>query len=205
MKQLQDTRFEQDHNNAASILFHAAMIWYTGHGYKGTGDWSFRNGRIKFKTIFKLYMDCFHGKLLYIITDTCYSGQWVLRLAEKLDSLSIPPCGHHARDHDIRIKIFASCGPDETAGDLKFMKHQVTNREVDGRTTFLVHKKVLRTEENEFTPETSQTSCYLDSTEIACFRHPTVPCNRGRMSIRQNWKWGDLRHMKSISGERHLV
>lgn len=182
------------------ILFiHAALIWYTGHGYQGTGNWCFRDGRIKFKEIFKLYMDHFRDKLLYIVTDCCYSGQWVLELAKKLDKLSVAPCGHHARHHGIRIKIFTSCGPYETARDLTFMKHHVTNREIDGRTTFLVNKKI------RFTDGTSQTTCYLDSTEVACFRPPTLPCNIHGISIRHDWNWDKQRHMKSVSGERNLV
>ena len=96
------------------------MLWYTGHGVEDTGNWVFSNGTVSFSEIYDLYKKYFHGKLLYIVADCCYSGQWVQRLAEYLTSQGIGACGHRARQRGILIKLFAACLPHETARDGAF-------------------------------------------------------------------------------------
>ena len=50
------------------------MLYYTGHGEKGTGNWCFEDGKISIKTIFDM---CPKGvKYPMIFSDTCYSGHW---------------------------------------------------------------------------------------------------------------------------------
>ena len=102
------------------ILF-VVLIWYTGHGEKETGNWVFEDGCLKFKDIYCLYKKYFKGRYLYIVTDCCYSGAWVVECARLLDEDDIK-CGHGARRKQVYIKVFAACLPDESAHDKFYTK-----------------------------------------------------------------------------------
>ena len=93
----------------------SAVIWYTGHGEKGTGNWVFKDGIIMFRDIFRLYLDHFKGKALTVVCDCCYSGKWVRDCAEILDETGLPSCGHHLRENGILLKVFCACRADELA------------------------------------------------------------------------------------------
>ena len=97
-------------------------MYYTGHGEVETGNWCFKDGTICLHEILALYSTCFHGKLLYIFTDCCYSGHWVVELAKYLDNLGIGACGHQAREQGLLFKIVASCEPDQKAADAFFFQ-----------------------------------------------------------------------------------
>ena len=50
------------------------MLYYTGHGEIGTGNWCFADGKISINEILKqLPEDCFYPM---IFSDACYSGHW---------------------------------------------------------------------------------------------------------------------------------
>ena len=50
------------------------MLYYTGHGEIGTGNWCFANGTISIEEISNLVpVDCFYPM---IFSDACYSGHW---------------------------------------------------------------------------------------------------------------------------------
>ena len=99
------------------------LIWYTGHGEKATGNWVFEDGCIKFEDVYKLYKTNFKGHYLYIVTDCCYSGSWVVECARLLDRDGIS-CGHAAKRERIFIKVFASCLPKELASDKSYVECQ---------------------------------------------------------------------------------
>ena len=92
------------------------LIWYTGHGEKRTGNWVFEDGCLKFEDIYQLYKKYFKGHYLYIVTDCCYSGAWVVECAKLLDKDGIN-CSHTAKRQRTYIKVFASCLPEESATD----------------------------------------------------------------------------------------
>ena len=71
-----------------------------------------KDGCLKFENIYNLYMRCFKGRYLYIVTDCCYSGAWVEECAKLLDRDDIK-CGHDSKREKIYIKVFASCLPNE--------------------------------------------------------------------------------------------
>ena len=50
------------------------MLYYTGHGETGTGNWCFSDGTISIQEIF----DMVPGGCYYplIFSDACYSGHW---------------------------------------------------------------------------------------------------------------------------------
>ena len=82
-------------------FFLAALIWYMGHGQKNTGNWCFKDGEITLDEIIKLYTTYFSGKLLYLISDCCYSGQWVRRMADIMDHWKVETCGHQAKRRNV--------------------------------------------------------------------------------------------------------
>ena len=50
------------------------MIYYTGHGEIGTGNWCFADGKITIQEILNLVPGgCFYPM---IFSDACYSGHW---------------------------------------------------------------------------------------------------------------------------------
>ena len=57
------------------------MLYYTGYGEQGTGNWCFEDGKISIKTI----LDILPERTLppMIISDTCYSGHWANFCLEK--------------------------------------------------------------------------------------------------------------------------
>ena len=108
-----------DNINIMAILltkFFVVLIWYTGHGEKGTGNWIFKDGSVKFEDIYSLYKNFFKGRYLYIVTDCCYSGCWVEDCAKLLDEDGIK-CGHSAKYQGVYIKVFAACLLNEPAYD----------------------------------------------------------------------------------------
>ena len=99
------------------------LIWYTGHGERGTGNWVLKNGYVKFEDIYDLYKRYFKGRYLYIVTDCCYSGSWVVECARLLDRDGIK-CGHTAELQKVFIKVFAACLPSERACDTMYTKYK---------------------------------------------------------------------------------
>ena len=156
------------------------LIWYTGHGEKTTGNWVFEDGCIKFEDIYKLYKLNFKGHYLYIVTDCCYSGSWVVECARLLDRDGIS-CGHAAKRERIFIKVFASCLPKELASDKFYVECQgarLHTRSDDHRKTiiFAQHRKLQMKYPSEIDGEhsssrvVSQTTLGVDFTQSKdCF------------------------------------
>ena len=99
------------------------LIWYTGHGGTGTGNWVLKDGHLKFEDIYNLYVKYFKGRCLYIVTDCCYSGAWVVECARLLDRDGIK-CDHAAELQKVFIKVFAACLPNEPANDMMYSKYK---------------------------------------------------------------------------------
>lgn len=50
------------------------VLYYTGHGENGTGNWCFADGKISIEEILNMLPEeCLHPMIL---SDTCYSGHW---------------------------------------------------------------------------------------------------------------------------------
>ena len=164
--------------------FFPAIIWYMGHSEEGTGDWCFKDGTISFQEIFDLYMTHSPGRLLYIISDCCYSGNWVHRCTETLDDkLGIPPCGHKARERGVLIKVLASSKNNEKAAEPFF---STDGMRVDNDEHIILFKQ------NE--PTEDQTIMRADFTKLVCCRDPGSSCPAD--DAFKNWKWDD-----AVSGE----
>ena len=138
------------------------LIWYTGHGEEDTGNWVFEDGCLKFKDIYNLYLGYFKGRYLYIVTDCCYSGAWVVECARLLDRDGIK-CGHAARYQQIFIKVFAVCLPNEEAWDKFYTECTGVRLHPTGDHTSIVfaeHRRLMYSSE-----ECSQTTLGVDFTQ----------------------------------------
>ena len=151
------------------------MLIYLGHSEVGTGNWCFKDGTISFQEIFDLYRRCSPGKALSIISDCCYSGNWVRECAKTLDRLGIPPCGHRAREQSVLVKVFASCQPDQKATEPCYSVEGVTVSD-DGTQITTGHQL------------TQQRSAWLITSCLVCCRTPDSPCLRNTFQL---LKWED--------------
>ena len=164
--------------------FLPATIWYMGHSEEGTGDWCFKDGTISFQEIFDLYMTHFQGRLLHIISDCCYSGNWVHRCTETLDNkLGIPPCGHKARERGVLIKLYTACQGNQKASEPCL---STDGTYVDANRDTLWFRCANLTEH--------QTTMIADFTKLVCCKDPGSPCPAE--DAFKNWKWDD-----AVSGE----
>ena len=174
------------------VLWFPALIYYTGHGQEGTGNWCFKDGFITFEEIFDLYKRHFRGKLLYLLCDCCYSGQWIQRCGEALDSMSIGACGHQARKHDILIKISTACLPSETAWDTHYSSQGVTLRS-DGRLIFYTGKDIGKDIKKDIgTIHYKQTTLFMDFTKARCYSKTEDSCRLPSIPLITRWSWKEL-------------
>ena len=111
--------------------FYVAILYYTGHGEKDTGNWCFKDGVISFNDIFDLYINHFKGKPLSIVSDCSYSGNWISECCKRLDEMNVPSCGHHTREQGLLFQIFTSCQPNEEATALCYVNEAVLYSEAD--------------------------------------------------------------------------
>eukprot|EP01084_Bolivina_argentea_P267210 453538_1 len=59
---------------------HQVKIFYSGHGYKNTGDWVVSGGKISWNFIRnQIYK---HGGNTELFLDSCYSGNWAINLKQ---------------------------------------------------------------------------------------------------------------------------
>ena len=75
------------------------VVYYTGHGEIGTGNWCFANGTLSLHEIEDLLEGCSYP---LIISDSCYSGHWanlcINRTLPKTNCLAACPKYSAARD-----------------------------------------------------------------------------------------------------------
>ena len=160
------------------MIFNTALvgIWYTGDGEEDTGNWCFEDGVITFQDIFWLYMENCRGKVLSIISDCNYSGQWVNECAKALDEMNIPSCGHHTREEGMLITIFTSCRSTEKATALAYLEESVYYGEGNKGVIHRFNKQL----------SSGQKSLFIDFRDIRCSRLPTESCEIDSTST-----WGD--------------
>ena len=104
------------------VFPHTVFIFYTGDSEVGTGNWCFKDGVITFRDIYDIYIQCFKGKRLPIISDCSYSGSWVKESAKIYDEQGILSCGHHSRERGILMNVLASCKAYQQATILTYVK-----------------------------------------------------------------------------------
>ncbi len=163
-----------------------ALIWYTGHGERMKGNWCFKDGVVTFDQIFHLYQQHFRGKVLTLVCDCCYAGQWVCSFVEKLDALGIGACGHKAMEAGYLIKVFASCLPSQTAYDTFYTTKSVR---VDPTNSLMMfYTSTLQVNQTQ----SPQTPNGIDGTTTRCFGEPEEPCTFDSIPDIVKWTWKDL-------------
>ena len=119
---------------------YAAMIWYSGHAEKRTGNWCFTDGVISFEDVYSVYEELFSGRVLMIVSDCCYAGKWVLEARKTQESTEedTKPEEDITHEEDITpeedsgpkntktlFKIYASCQANEIAFEQTFLEELV--------------------------------------------------------------------------------
>ena len=171
------------------------MIYYTGYGEKGTGNWTFKDGTISFKEIFTLYKTYLMGKLLYIYSDCCYSGNWVVDCAKCLDEMGVRACGHQAIEQGMLFKIFTSCQPNQKATLQRFVKDGISFYDNS------IHCYIVK----EFSK--SQTTYGCDFTQTFCMQMKglSAPCRIPDIPLQYTWKWIDIVNTDHTKRPANLV
>jgi len=181
-------------------ISHTALIYYTGYGEESTGNWCFKDGTITFQDIFALCNKYLKGKLLSIITDCSYSGQWVVECAKCLDEMGIGACGHQTREQGILIKVWVSCQPHQKATIGSFVIQEgIDYHEPWNCIAVYPNKKISDT----------QTTYGCDFTKTRCLqlimKGPTSPCRLPDIPAKYSWKWQDLVKIDHDNTRRSLV
>ena len=144
------------------------------------GDWVFEDGCLTFEAIYTLYKSYFKGHHLYIVSDCCYSGAWVVECARLLDRDGIG-CGHEAERQQVFVKVFTSCLPNEFAYDRFYTACKGVRLSKDCRSKtikFAKHRKIHHGDFNQTTLAmdfTLDNTCIVDSHGVC---HP-----------RNTWTW----------------
>jgi len=171
--------------NTNITISHTAWIYYTGYGEEGTGNWCFKDGTITFQDIFTLYNKYLKEKLLYIITDCSYSGQWVVECAKCLDEMGIGACGHQTREQGILIKVWASCQPHQKATSGSFVIQEgIYYNELWISIAVYPNKKLSDTQ--------TTYGCTFTETRCLQLKGPISPCRLPDIPAKCSWKWQEL-------------
>ena len=150
-----------------------AVVWYTGISERNTGNWCFMDGVVTFQDILELYMCHFRARLLYLVCDCSFSGNWTREMAATLDSFDVPACGHYAKEQGITIKVFTSCRANEEAVEMCFIREGVN---VDTTSLWFPQKKL----------SSGQSPAGKDFTFCNCGKALDEVCQ-----IKHAWKWMD--------------
>ena len=160
------------------------MIYYTGWGEEGTGNWCFKDGVISLNDILSLYDKYLKDRLLVIYADCSYSGQWVLDYANALDEMGIEACGHQMRKQKKFLKIFTSCQPNQTADARTYVTKALNFSEEDDSLWVYTNLKL----------SDSQTTYGCNFSNIQCVNPagPEAPCQLSKIPNKCSWNWKDI-------------
>lgn len=154
---------------------YAAVLYFTGLSQEGTGNWCFRDGVISLEDLLDLYQRFFKHRMLYIVADCSFSGQWVIQAVECFDRLGIPPCGHHSLAQGMLLKVWAMCRKSEQAK----MLHGV--------------REVMRITDDRFLTLHSREHRHLafSSIDICCESKMLNSCDGVHIPKMPSLKWSD--------------
>ena len=157
------------------------ILYYIGPGKKGTGDWCFSDRFISFREIMNLYMnnEHFKGKIIYLVSDCSYSGNWVRGLGI-IDEQGVGPCGHLAKEKGILVKVFTSCLCDEIPAELSFSILTVQNDKNTGQVSYKID---IRSDKIY----NGQHPSGIDFTRVRCKNKINQPCTMAPGSIWERW------------------
>ena len=102
------SKAEVEKNIEFAMEAERTVIYYSGHGARGTGDWCFESGGhqeyLLFEELIALWSES-ASKSLVVVVDACFSGCWV----EKAKAINI----NDLDGNKTSLEICASCHPDE--------------------------------------------------------------------------------------------
>eukprot|EP01084_Bolivina_argentea_P229050 386682_1 len=100
LKEIYSTCVWAKSNEAAAVV-----IYYTGHGCTGTGDWVFKKSVVTLNDVISTVCTSIWGnKNFQIVSDCCYSGNWAFNLAQYKNKLN-------------KVSVLAACYPGKSASD----------------------------------------------------------------------------------------
>lgn len=180
------------------IFLLTVLIWYTGHGEHRTGNWVLEDGQLKFEDVYNLYMKYFKGRYLYIVSDCCYSGSWVVECAQILDRNGIK-CGLDAQRQQIMIKVFAACLPNEEAWDKFYTECGGVKYKCGPKSIVFAEHRNLEHKSGEG----SQTTLGVDFTRT----DQCIPGEDGKCRLPHKYTWTQLVQylMENDSSEIYLI
>ena len=162
-----------------------------------TGNWCFKDGVITLENILDLYKEHFRGRMLTLVCDCCYAGQWVHRCIEIMNNLGIGACGHKAKDAGFLVKIFSSCCPTQVAYDTCYSTQSVY---VDPSKHLMAFKQTPMKIGQDGKLQTPHS---IDFTKVCCFSKPDEQCKFDQIPQRASWTWNDFADAES-SMQLHL-
>ena len=154
-----------------------------------TGNWWCHGfeSPIDFSDISQIYMRSFRPKILTIVPDCSYSGNWVFDCARFLDKEGIPACGHKVREKNYLIKVFASCRANQVARAGWFATHGVRNGD-DGVLGFGCN---FLEGQRPISIDFSMLTCLMDVDDVA------------KCKATPSWKWEE--RVQQSSSHLYLV
>ena len=164
--------------------FFIVMIYYTGCGEEGTGNWCFQDGVISFNDILSLYNKYLKERLLVIYADCSYSGQWALEYANYLDEMGIGACGHQIVKQKKFLKIFTSCRPNQKADAKTYATKALNFNEEDD--SLWVYTNL------ELSPSQTTYGCNFSKIQCLSLEGPSGTCQLSKIPKRCQWKWRDI-------------
>lgn len=111
-------------------------------------------------------METYRGRVLTIVSDCSHSGNWVKQCYEFMDGQGIIPCGHHAVEKGILIKVLASCRPNQRAAVLGYSLNCMYHDKNLGCNMHSVSKRI----------SDKQTSFGRDFTQMLCGKKVDEEC-----------------------------
>ena len=130
----------------------------------------------------------FRGRVLTIVTDCSYSGNWVKACCQYLDEQGVQPCGHSGDKKGILLKVYASCKPTEVAATYCFSVHAAQNDKNNGTMSYYITKELRET----------QHSYGVNCTDIRCGKRFEEPC---ALPSEYTWhKWDENHRVFLVRG-----
>ena len=160
------------------------IIYYSGSGEEGTGNWCFKDGVISFTDILSLYDKYLKERLLAIYADCSYSGQWVLDYANYLDEMGIEACGHQLIKQKKFLKIFTSCRPNQKVNSKSYATKALNFNEKDD--SLWVYTNI------ELSPGQNTYGCNFSQSQCLNLGGPSAPCQISSIPSRLRWNWKDI-------------
>ncbi len=162
------------------ICLFTVVLYYIGPGKRGTGDWCFSDGYITFMDVMGLYCTYLKGRVLTIVSDCSFSGNWVKMAMEFLDKQEIGPCGHVAQEKKVLIKVLASCKANEIPVERTFAIHCATNDKNSGQLLWNLTTGQIGDNQHAYG---------IDFTQIRCKNNIDQPCTMHPGSTWRVWNY----------------